>query len=67
MNPSLFFIGYLKDEVLRHVSLCAKGETMEDTPALRDEMLVYRRHISLLLNALKKLGVSDSERKSLLR
>lgn len=60
------YIDYLKEEVVRHVSLCMKGEKMERSNALLMELYCYRKHIALLLNALKKLGVSESERNALI-
>lgn len=60
------YVDYLKEEVSRHVSLCMKGEKMERSNALSNELSAYRKHIALMLNALKKLGVSEEERQSLL-
>lgn len=60
------YINYLKEEVARHVSLCVKGEMMEKGGWLRNELSNYRRHISFMMNGLKKLGVSEEEREQLI-
>lgn len=60
-----YYIDYLKEEVARHVALCVKGGMMEKGGWLRNELSNYRRHISLMMNGLKKLGVSEEERSAL--
>lgn len=63
------YINYLKEEVERHVSLVMKGEKMlkdgEIHVNLMMELSCYRKHIAFMANGLKKLGVSESERQSL--
>ena len=63
------YINYLKEEVVRHVALCMRGEWLfkngDRSFSLRQEMNCYRRHISFMMNGLKKLGVSESERSAL--
>lgn len=64
------FISYLKDRVAENVSLCMKGEKMiqdgDRSFSLKQELHNVRRHTALLLNALKKLGVSEQEREDLI-
>lgn len=66
---SQHYVDYLKDEVVRHVALCMKGEKMiqdgDRSFSLKQELHIYRRHIAFMLNGLKKLGVPESERQSL--